>query len=83
MSASSRTKKSQGTLVDEALQQYGDTSSLELIDIGINLADPSFDEVRCCKKASLIKTYAACPSIHHCTTPRSLACDLTDTCTPE
>lgn len=55
MSASSRTKKSQGTLVDEALQQYGDTSSLELIDIGINLADPSFDEVRCCKKSSLIK----------------------------
>ena len=51
MSTSTSTKKSQGTLVEEALQQYGDTSSLELIDIGINLADPSFDEVRCCRKS--------------------------------
>ena len=54
MSASTISKKSQGTLVEEALQQYGDTSSLELIDIGINLADPSFDEVRCCKESSPI-----------------------------
>ncbi len=39
-------KKSQGTLTEEALQQYGDTSSHVLIDIGINLADPSFDQVQ-------------------------------------
>ena len=39
-------KKSQGTLTEEALQQYGDTSSHDLIDIGINLADPSFDQVQ-------------------------------------
>lgn len=38
-------KKSPGALTEEALHQYGDTSSLDLIDIGINLADPSFDEV--------------------------------------
>ncbi len=41
----SAAKKSQGALVEEAVVQYGDTSSLDLIDIGINLADPSFDEV--------------------------------------
>ena len=41
----SAAKKSQGSLVEEALVQYGDTSMLDLIDIGINLADPSFDEV--------------------------------------
>ena len=45
MSASASAKKTQGELVEDALQQYGDTSSLDLIDIGINLADPSFDQV--------------------------------------
>ena len=45
------TKKSQGALVEEALVQYGSTDSLDLIDIGINLADPSFDEA--CTRGSL------------------------------
>lgn len=45
MSVAAATKKSQGSLVEEALIQYGSTDSLDLIDIGINLADPSFDEV--------------------------------------
>jgi hypothetical protein len=45
MSASASAKKSQGQLVEDALQQYGDTSTFDLIDIGINLADPSFDQV--------------------------------------
>ena len=41
----SAAKKSQGALVEDAVAQYGDTSMLDLIDIGINLTDPSFDEV--------------------------------------
>ena len=45
MSVAAATKKSQGALVEEALAQYGETTSWNLIDIGINLADPSFDEV--------------------------------------
>ena len=45
MSASASAKKTHGELVEDALQQHGDTSSLDLIDIGINLADPSFDQV--------------------------------------
>ena len=39
------TKKGQGALVEDALVQFGETTSFDLIDIGINLADPSFDEV--------------------------------------
>ena len=45
MSVAAAAKKSQGALVEEALAQYGETTSWNLIDIGINLADPSFDEV--------------------------------------
>ena len=64
-------KKSQGTLAEEALQQYGDTSSHDLIDIGINLADPSFDQVTAVQgsiiftdttlKASDCPAYFLCP----------------------
>ena len=51
MSVAPATKKSQGTLVEEALVQYGSIDSVDLIDIGINLADPSFDEA--CTRGSL------------------------------